>query len=80
MTIHGEEYEIVDIGFRMLQPHELYRAQGFPADYQHETVVLDGQVVRLTKAQQVAACGNSVPPPVVAALVRANVPEYARRR
>jgi len=79
VTIHGEEYEIVDIGFRMLQPHELYMAQGFPADYQHETVVLDGKVVKLTKAQQVAACGNSVPPPVVAALVRANVPEYARR-
>lgn len=79
VTIHGEEYEIVDIGFRMLQPHELYMAQGFPTDYQHETVVLDGKVVKLTKAQQVAACGNSVPPPVVAALVRANVPEYARR-
>lgn len=77
VTIHGEEYQIVDIGFRMLQPHELYLAQGFPADYQHETVVLDGRVVKLTKAQQVAACGNSVPPPVVAALVRANVPAYA---
>jgi len=80
VTIRGEEYEIVDIGFRMLQPHELFAAQGFPADYQHEQVVLDGQVVRLTKAQQVAACGNSVPPPVVAALVRANVPPYAAER
>lgn len=26
-------YRIVDIGMRMLQPHELYRAQGFPEWY-----------------------------------------------
>src|SRR5207253_720368 len=33
VTIHGQDYEIVDIGLRMLEPHELYRAQGFPDDY-----------------------------------------------
>jgi DNA (cytosine-5)-methyltransferase 1 len=27
------DYQIVDIGLRMLEPAELYRAQGFPADY-----------------------------------------------
>lgn len=30
--IGSEPYVIVDIGLRMLQPHELYAAQGFPAD------------------------------------------------
>jgi DNA (cytosine-5)-methyltransferase 1 len=80
VTIHGEDYEIVDIGVRMLQPHELYRAQGFPADYEHEWVVVDGERRHLTKAEQVAACGNSVSPMVVEALTRANVPRYAAER
>lgn len=30
VTLDGVVYRIVDIGMRMLQPHELYRAQGFP--------------------------------------------------
>ncbi|PLC60171.1 DNA cytosine methyltransferase, partial [Citrobacter sp. L55] len=30
VTIDGVKYQIVDIGMRMLQPHELYKAQGFP--------------------------------------------------
>lgn len=33
VTIHGQDYQIVDIGLRMLQPRELFRAQGFPDDY-----------------------------------------------
>jgi DNA (cytosine-5)-methyltransferase 1 len=33
VTIHGEDYVIIDIGLRMLTPRELYRAQGFPDDY-----------------------------------------------
>ena len=32
-NIKGVEYYISDIGLRMLQPKELYRAQGFPDDY-----------------------------------------------
>jgi DNA (cytosine-5)-methyltransferase 1 len=63
VSIDGEEYAIADIGMRMLQPHELARAQGFPPEY-----VLTG-----TKSQQVAKIGNSVCPPVAAALVRANL-------
>ncbi len=63
VTIGGEEYAIADIGMRMLQPHELAMAQGFPADYR-----LTG-----TKTVQVAKIGNSVCPPVAAALVRANL-------
>lgn len=33
ISIAGVEYVIVDIGMRMLQPRELYRAQGFPDTY-----------------------------------------------
>ena len=63
VTIEGEEYAIADIGMRMLQPHELARAQGFPENY-----VLTG-----TKTEQVAKIGNSVCPPVAEALVRSNL-------
>lgn len=63
VTVHGEPHYIADIGMRMLQPEELFRAQGFPAD-----VKLTG-----TKTSQVARCGNSVSPPMAAALVRANL-------
>lgn len=72
VMIKGEPYQIVDIGMRMLEPHELYAAQGFPADYIH-THTAGGK--RLSKAAQVRMCGNSVCPPVAAALVRANMVE-----
>ena len=65
LTIDGQEYAIADIGMRMLQPHELAKAQGFPDDY-----TLIG-----TKSEQVAKIGNSVCPPVAEALVRANLVE-----
>lgn len=72
VMIKGEPWQIVDIGMRMLEPHELYAAQGFPADYIH-THTASGK--RLSKAAQVRMCGNSVCPPVAAALVRANLIE-----
>ncbi len=72
VTIRGEEYEIVDIGLRMLQPRELFNAQGFPAAY---IIDHDSSGKRITKTKQVALCGNSVPPPVAEALVRANTPD-----
>lgn len=72
VMIKGEPYQIVDIGMRMLEPHELYAAQGFPADYIH-THTAGGKY--LSKAAQVRMCGNSVCPPVAAALVRANLVE-----
>lgn len=75
VTIKGEDYQIIDIGLRMLQPHELYRAQGFPDDY---IIDRDAAGNSITKTKQVALCGNSVPPPVVSALVDANVPESMR--
>ncbi|QKZ05872.1 DNA cytosine methyltransferase [Pseudomonas eucalypticola] len=73
VTVHikGTPYVIVDICLRMLQPHELYKAQGFPASYQIDKGA-DGKP--FTKTQQVHMCGNSVSPPPMAALARANDP------
>lgn len=79
----GARYVIVDVGMRMLTPRELYRAQGFPEDYIiHEAWVWQPatasyQTVKLTKEAQIRMCGNSVCPPVMAALVAANVPELS---
>ena len=71
VTISGTPYVIVDIGLRMLTPRELYRAQGFPDDYIIE-FGHDGR--RFTKSEQVHMCGNSVSPPPMAAIARANNP------
>lgn len=73
ITVHGEEYVITDIRMRMLQPRELFNAQGFPDDYIIDT---DADGKPYPKSKQVARCGNAVTPPVPAALVRANLPEY----
>ncbi|EDI0274365.1 DNA cytosine methyltransferase, partial [Salmonella enterica subsp. enterica serovar Panama] len=72
VTIGGVVYRIVDIGMRMLQPHELYRAQGFPEWY---IIDQDYRGKKYAKDKQVARCGNAVPPPFAEALVRANLPE-----
>ncbi len=69
VTVHGQQYRIADIGMRMLQPRELYRAQGFPEDY---VIEFEHRGRPLSKAAQVRMCGNSVCPPIAAALVRAN--------
>jgi DNA (cytosine-5)-methyltransferase 1 len=68
VTVHGEPYVVADIGMRMLAARELYRAQGFPDDYLID-IVVDGK--RLTNKAQVRMVGNSVCPPVAAALARA---------
>lgn len=75
VTIDGIVYRIVDIGMRMLQPHELYRAQGFPEWY---IIDRDYRGVKYAKDKQVARCGNAVPPPFAEALVRANLPELCQ--
>lgn len=72
VTIGGSVYRIVDIGMRMLQPAELYRAQGFPEWY---IIDRDYRGVKYAKDKQVARCGNAVPPPFAEALVRSNLPE-----
>ncbi|MCY7484408.1 DNA cytosine methyltransferase [Paenibacillus alvei] len=72
VTIAGVDYQIVDIGMRMLEPHELFAAQGFPPDY---IIDHDHEGNRYPKSAQVARCGNAVPPPFAEHLVRANLPE-----
>lgn len=69
VTVDGQEYVIVDIGMRMLTPRELFRAQGFKDDYDITAEAVLG--APLTKTAQVRMCGNSVPPPMGAAIVRA---------
>ncbi|EKN6008647.1 DNA cytosine methyltransferase [Yersinia enterocolitica] len=66
------EYIIVDICMRMLIARELYNASGFPPDYIIDRDI-DGTI--WPKSEQVARCGNPVPPPFAEALVRANMPE-----
>jgi DNA (cytosine-5)-methyltransferase 1 len=77
VTIHGEDFAIVDIGMRMLEPKELYAAQGFPSDY---IIDHDYTGTMYPKSKQVARCGNSVPPPFAEALTRANLPELCGKK
>lgn len=72
VMIEGVDYQIVDIGLRMLEPRELYGCQGFPDDY-----IIDHDYTGKTypRSEQVRRCGNAVCPPIPAALVRANLPE-----
>jgi len=86
VSIQGEAYVIADIGMRMLTPRELFGAQGFPAHYIIDRgldVMDDGfepftagpparREIAISKTDQVRMCGNSVCPPLAAALVRAN--------
>ena len=84
VMVDGTEYQIVDIGMRMLTPRELARAQGLPDSW-----ILDPEVVkvvqrgrkhkklvtiryRLSTKAQVRMIGNSVCADVGAALIRAN--------
>lgn len=72
VTINGTDYQIVDIGLRMLEPKELYGCQGFPDDY-----IIDHDYTgkKYPRSEQVRRCGNAVCPPIPAALVKANLPE-----
>lgn len=76
VTVEGVDYQIVDIGMRMLEPHELLAAQfgeyaaGFDMDV---TKPMRGREVPLAKADRVRLIGNSVCPHNAAAVVRANV-------
>ncbi|MBU2740248.1 DNA cytosine methyltransferase [Acidithiobacillus thiooxidans] len=79
VTVHveGTPYVIVDIGLRMLQPRELYRAQGFPDTY----IIDHGHDGRkFSKSAQVRMCGNSVSPPPAIALISANYTDASGKR
>jgi len=60
IEIDGNQY-LLDIRFRMLQPHELALAQGFPRGYQFTG----------TKTDQVKQIGNAVPRRLARAIVGA---------
>ncbi|MBX5021198.1 DNA cytosine methyltransferase [Rhizobium lentis] len=77
LTIGDAEFVIIDIGMRMLTPRELYSAQGFPADYKIEA---DADGRPFPKNVQVSCVGNSVSPPVAAAIVAANCQHLAEYR
>lgn len=72
VTVHvrGVPHVIVDIGLRMLKPHELYAAQGFPPDYIIDRTA-DGRTISVSRS--VAMVGNSVSPPPLRAIAEANL-------
>lgn len=72
VTVHvrGVPHVITDIRLRMLKPAELYRAQGFPPGYIIDRRA-DGTPLSVTEA--VRMVGNSVSPPPLAAIARANL-------
>lgn len=72
ITIKGIDYQIVDIGMRMLKPHELFKAQGFPDNY---IIDVDSKGNRYPITEQTAKVGNSVCPPLAKAIVEANYKE-----
>ena len=82
LDIAGTRYVIADIGMRMLNPRELFTAQGFPTDYVIEGVWEEDDSGAwdwraFTKNTQVSCVGNSVCPPVAAAVVKANCGQLA---
>jgi DNA (cytosine-5)-methyltransferase 1 len=83
LTIDDQTFVVVDIGLRMLTPRELFNAQGFPPDYVIDGVWTetdgDWSFQPFTKNVQVSCCGNSVCPPIAAALVRANCQHLSAR-
>lgn len=68
VTVEGVDYQIVDIGMRMLEPHELLAAQ-----FGRFAPAYDLSQAK-TKAAKVRLIGNSVCPEVAEALIRANLP------
>ena len=77
VTVHGEDYQIVDIGMRMLTARERFNAHSFPADYKIDIMVprtVKGKTVMkpITAEEQGRMVGNSVPCRWVKAVVAAN--------
>ncbi|HTO29633.1 MAG TPA: DNA cytosine methyltransferase [Pararhizobium sp.] len=88
LTIGGQVFVVVDIGMRMLTPRELYNAQGFPGDYVIDGVWAEPAIghnggpiwLPFPKSVQVSCVGNSVSPPVMAAIIAANCDHLVERR
>lgn len=68
LVLDGEEWVLVDIGFRMLTPRELYRCQGFPDSYVIDPIFRGKP---LSKTAQIKGVGNSVPPIMAKVIGRA---------
>jgi DNA (cytosine-5)-methyltransferase 1 len=66
VVLNGKRY-LLDVRFRMLQPHELAGAQGFPKDYQFAG----------TKTEAVKQIGNAVPRGLARALMLASIGQDA---
>jgi len=73
VVVGGETFAIVDIGLRMLEPHELLKAQfgKYACGYRLDKA--------RTKKDQVRLIGNSVVPHMMEAVVRANLGEQLER-
>ncbi len=73
VMVKGVPHRITDIGLRMFQPNELFKAQGFPDTYIFSYGVDEkGKTIRLTKTEQTRMVGNSVPPDLAYALAKSN--------
>lgn len=72
VMIKGEQYQIVDIWFRMLNPEELKLGQGFPKKY---IINRDYTGKKYSKSKSVAKIGNSVVPLMAKLLTQANAPD-----
>lgn len=55
VTIAVVDYQIVDIGLRMLEPKELYGCQGVPDDY---IIDHDYYGKKISRSEQVHKCGS----------------------
>lgn len=72
VQIQGMDYQIIDIGLRMLDPDELYGCMGFPNDY---IIDRDCNGKEIKRSEQIRKCGNAVSPPIPSALVKSNLPD-----
>lgn len=77
VVVKGKDYKIADIGLRMLTARELFNGQGFPKSY---IIERDIEGNRYPKTQQVARCGNAVPPIFAKILTEINLPELCEER
>lgn len=78
LRVGDAEWVLADIGMRMLTPRELFLCQGFPPEYQIDQVPMMSALgiegmQKLTKKEQTRLVGNSVPPQLAAAIIRANL-------
>lgn len=73
IIINGKQYHVVDILGRNLTPNEMFRAQGFPANY---IIDRDASGKVYSRTAQSARVGNSVVPLMAKLLVQGQFPEF----